>query len=80
MVCSTLLRFTLRLDSVMLRESVRFRVTVTFLVCTIFLYTVLYCRREHGRKNKKNIKYIWVFLTLKYEEIHVISQFFFLFT
>lgn len=49
MVCSTLLRFTLRFVSVTLRESVRFRVTVTFLVCTIFLYTVLYCKTENDK-------------------------------
>lgn len=52
MVCITLLRLTLSSDSVMLRESVRFRVTVTFLVCTVFLYTVLYCKKEEENESK----------------------------
>lgn len=59
MVCSTLLRFSASPESVTFRESVRFSVKVTFLVCTDFLYTVLYwnaqwynififkCRKKH---------------------------------
>ncbi len=54
MVCSTLLRFMLRLDSVRFRESVRFRVTVTFLVRTVFLYMVLYYERK---RTKLYLKY-----------------------
>ena len=48
MVCMTLLRLTLRADSLTLRESVRFSATVTFLMLTVFLYTVLYCRGSQG--------------------------------
>lgn len=44
MVCSTLLRFSASIESVTFGESVRFSANVTFLVCTDFLYTVLYCQ------------------------------------